>query len=159
METKFGVLEVLKIAERLEHNGRQFYTKMGKLFAEASCRNLCEDLANWRANRELTLAQQRKQFHEQNAGFIPNNASDYFRIHPDVLADLSIFSDKFYPPHTLTGHESQSEIVKDAVARTREAVIFYRGLKDFARNQETRALINQFIEEEIRYICALGFKG
>ena len=30
METEFGVLEVLKIAERLEHNGRQFYTKMVK---------------------------------------------------------------------------------------------------------------------------------
>ncbi|MHC4440935.1 MAG: ferritin family protein [Planctomycetota bacterium] len=75
-----------------------------------------------------------------------------------VLADLSVFADKFYPHHALTGQESLSEIAKDAVARTREAVIFYRGLKDFARNQETRALINQFIEEEIRYICALGFK-
>jgi len=28
METKFGVLEVLKIVERLEHNGRQFHTKI-----------------------------------------------------------------------------------------------------------------------------------
>ncbi|MGB2863680.1 MAG: hypothetical protein WBC05_10185 [Sedimentisphaerales bacterium] len=158
MEAEFGVLEVLKIAERLEHNGRQFYTKMAKLFIEARCKDLCEDLADWRAGRELTLMKQRKQFHEQKAGFMPNNASDYFRTHPDVIADLSVFADKFYPPHTLTGHESLSEIVKDAVTRTREAVIFYRGLKDFARNQETRALINQFIEEEIRYICTLGFK-
>jgi rubrerythrin len=158
METKFGVLEILKIAERLEHNGRQFYTKMAKLFIEARCRNLCEDLANWRAGRELTLARQRKQLHEQKAGFMPNDDCNYFRTNPDVIADLSIFADKFYPPHTLTGHESMSEIVKDAVNKTREAVIFYRGLKDFARNQETRALINQFIEEEIRYICTLGFK-
>jgi len=158
METKFGILEVLKIAERLEHNGRQFYTKMAKLFIETRCKDLCRDLADWRASREITLARQRKQFNEQKAGFKPNNASDYFRIHPDVIADLSVFADKFYPPHTLTGHESLSEIVKDAVTRTREAVIFYRGLKDFARNQETRALINQFIEEEICYICTLGFK-
>lgn len=158
METKYGVLEVLKIAERLEHNGREFYTKMAKLFAETRCRNLCEDMADFRASRELTLARQRKQFHQQKAGFMLNNADDYFRNHPDVIADLSIFADKFYPPHTLTGHESLSEVVKDAVARTREAVIFYRGLKDFARNQETRALINRFIEEEICYICALGFK-
>jgi len=28
MDTKFGVLEVLKIVERLENNGRQFYTKI-----------------------------------------------------------------------------------------------------------------------------------
>jgi len=158
METKFGVLEVLKIAERLEHNGRQFYTKMAKLFIETHCRNLCEDLADWRAGRELTLAQQRKQFIEQKAGLMPKDACDYFRTHPDVIADLSVFADKFYPPHTLTGHESLSEIVKDAITRTREAAIFYRGLKDFARNQETRALINQFIEEEIRYICTLGFR-
>jgi len=157
-ETEFGVLEVLKIAERLEHNGRQFYTKMAKLFIETHCRNLCEDLADWRGGRELTLARQRKQFGKQKAGLMPKDDCDYFRIHPDVITDLSVFADKFYPPHTLTGHESLSEIVKDAVTRTREAVIFYRGLKDFARNQETRALINQFIEEEIRYICTLGFK-
>lgn len=158
METKFGVLEVLKIAEQLEHNGRQFYSKMANLFADTPCRNLCKDLADWRAGRELTLARQRKQLHEQKAGFAPNNADDYLRNHPDVLADLSVFADRFYPPHALTGHESMSEIVKDAVNRTREAVIFYRGLKDFARNQETRALINQLIEEEIQYICTLGFK-
>ena len=158
METEFGVLEVLKIAERLEHNSRQFYTKMAKLFIETRCRNLCEDLADWRASRELTFAQQGKKFGKQKAGFMPNNAGDYFRTHPDVIADLSVFADKFYTVHTLTGHVSLSEIIKDAVTRTREAVIFYSGLKDFARNQETRALINQFIEEEIRYICTLGFK-
>jgi hypothetical protein len=28
METKLGVLEVLKIVERLEHNGRQSHTKI-----------------------------------------------------------------------------------------------------------------------------------
>ena len=158
METKFGVPEVLKIAERLEHNGRQFYAKMAKLFAETRCRNLCEDMADWRAGREHTLAQQRKQIHEQKAGFVLNNADDYFRTHPDVFADLSVFADRFYPPHALTGHESLSEIIKDAVNRTREAVIFYRSLKDFARNKEVRALINQLIEEEIQYICTLGFK-
>jgi rubrerythrin len=158
METKFGVLEVLKIAERLEHNGRQFYTKMAKLFSETPCKDLCEELADFRARRELTLARQRKLINGQKTEFVPNNADDYIRTHPDVLADLSVFADKFYPHHALTGHESLSEIVKDAVARTREAVIFYRGLKDFARNQETRALINQFIEEEISYICTLGFQ-
>ncbi len=52
METKFGVLEVLKIAERLEHNGRQFYTRMAKLFSETTCRKLCEDLADFRAGPE-----------------------------------------------------------------------------------------------------------
>lgn len=158
METKFGVLEVLKIAERLEHNGSRFYTKMAKLFNETPCRNLCEDMAGFRARREITLARQRKLINEQKAGFVPDDDSDYFQNHPDVLADLSVFADKFYPHHALSGHESLSEIVKDAIARTRETVIFYSGLKDFARNQETRALINQFIEEEIRYICALGFK-
>lgn len=156
METSFGVLEVLQIAERLEHNGKQFYTKMAKLFIDTRRWNLCQDLADWRDGRELTLAQQRKQFYEQEAKLKPNDVCDYFQIHPDVMADLTVFANKLYPPHIPTGHENPSEIVKDAIAKTEEAIAFYRGLKDFTRNQEARAVLDQIIEEEKRYICVLA---
>ena len=122
METKFGVLEVLQIAERLEHNGKQFYTKIAKLFIDTRRWNLCGDLADWRANRELKLAQRRKQFYEQEAKLKPIVAGDYFHIHPDVMADLAVFANKLYPPHTPTRHASPSEIIKDAIAKTEEAI-------------------------------------
>lgn len=157
METGFGVLEVLQIAEKLEHNGSQFYKRMAKLFIPDSRRwNLCQDLADWRAGRELTLAQRRKLFYEQEARLKPIDASDYFQIHPDVMADLTVFANKLYPPHMPTGHENPSEIVKDAIAKTEEAITFYRGLKDFTQNQEARAVLDQIIEEEKRYICILA---
>ncbi|MHC4325846.1 MAG: hypothetical protein ACYSUX_16370 [Planctomycetota bacterium] len=184
MEFKFGVIDILQIAERLEHNGKYFYTKMAKLFVVDTRRwNLCQDLADWRAGRELTLAKQRKRFHgqesrlkpikdwragrelafvEQRIQFLEQESrpktidiSDYFQIHPDVMADLAVFSSKLYPSHMPTGKESPSQIIKDAIARTEEAITFYRGLKDFARNQEAQAVINQIIEEEKHHISVL----
>jgi hypothetical protein len=111
-----------------------------------------QDLADWRAGRELALAQQRKHFYEREAGLEPLDPDDYLQIHPDAMADLAVFTDRLYPPHTLTGHENPSEIVKEAIAKTKEAITFYNGLKDFARNQEGRAVLDQIIEEEQRFI-------
>jgi rubrerythrin len=154
----FGVGQILEIAEKLEHNGAQFYARMAKLFSDARCWNLCQDLADWRAGRELVLAQRRKRLYEQEAKLGPSDAGDYFQGHPDVMADLTVFADKLYPRHTLTGRESPSEIVKEAVAKTEDAITFYRGLKDFARNQEARAILDQVIAEEQRHMGVLGEK-
>jgi hypothetical protein len=149
----FTVGQILAIAERLEHNGSQFYKRMAQLFSPDSRGwNLCQDLADWRAGRELALAQQRKQFYEKKAKLEPVDSGDYLQSHPDTMADLTVFADKLYPRHTLTGHESPSEIVKEAVAKTEDAITFYRGLKNFARNQEGRAVLDHIIEEEQRFI-------
>jgi rubrerythrin len=154
----FGVGQILEIAEKLEHNGSQFYKGMAKLFSDARCWNLCQDLSDWRAGRELALAQRRKRLYEREAELGPNDTGDYFQSHPDIMADLTVFADKLYPRHTLTGRESRSEIVKEAVAKTEDAIAFYRGLKAFARNQEARAVLDQVIAEEQRYMRVLGEK-
>lgn len=155
METKFGVHEILKIAERLEHNGAQFYKRMAILFIDDQRRNLCRALAGWRAGRKAALQQRRKQFYDKEARIQPIDIGDYFQTHPDVMADLTVFADKLYPPRTPTRHTSPSEIIKDAIAKTEEAITFYRGLKDFARNQQARVVLDQIIAEEQRYVRVL----
>jgi len=161
METEalsFSVGQILEIAEKLEHNGAQFYTRMAKLFFDARRWNLCKDLADWRAGRELALAQRRKKFYSQETKFRPIDSGDYLQIHADVMADLAVFADKLYPAHTLTGRESPSEIAKEAIAKTKDAIAFYCGLKNFARNQEARAALDQIIAEEQGYMRVLGEK-
>jgi rubrerythrin len=56
----------------------------------------------------------------------------------------------------LTGTESRKQIIKDAVRRAKEAVFFYDGLKDFARDPAGKNTVDMIIKEENRHIRLLN---
>lgn len=63
-----------------------------------------------------------------------------------------------YKPNStgrLTGGESREQIIKDAIRRAKEAIIFYAGLKDFARDPASKDTIDKIIKEENRHIRLL----
>ena len=49
-----------------------------------------------------------------------------------------------------TGKENRRQILKDAIRRSNEVVIFYGGLKDFARDPASKDTIDRIIREENR---------
>ena len=156
METRFDVGQILEIAARLEHNGALFYIKAAARFGDRQRRELCMALADWRSGRQAALRKLKEQFYEQHAKTEQSDSDDYFQIHPDVMADLAVFSNKLYPRHSPTGKENPSRIIEDAIERTDEAIAFYRGLKDFARNREARAALDKIIAEERAYMRVLA---
>jgi rubrerythrin len=71
------------------------------------------------------------------------------------MAGLAVFATK---PGSLKGpldHENRKEIFKDAIRRSKEAIFFYRGLKDFARDPASEDTIDKIIKEENRHIRLL----
>lgn len=154
----FNVSRVLEIAERLEHNGARFYVSMKTVFADDLRRELCQALADWKTARERALAQQRKQLHEQQTEIEPTDLGDYLQTHPAARADLAVFADTLYRPHA-TGGDSFSAILNDAIARTQQAIGFYRDLKDLARGQRARAVLDRIIGQERRYMRLLNQKS
>ena len=156
METKFNVGQILEIAERLEHNGALFYVKAAARFGDRQRRELCMALADWRSGRQAALGKLKDQFYEEYAKTEQTNFDDYFQTHPEAMADLAVFSSKLYPSHVPAGNESPSRIIKDAIERTDEAITFYRGLKEFARNRETRSALDKIIAEEQCYMRVLA---
>ncbi len=72
------------------------------------------------------------------------------------MAGLAVFATK---PGSLKGplyRENRKEIFKDAIRRSKEAIFFYRGLKDFARDPASKETIDKIIKEEIRHIRLLN---
>ena len=155
METKFNVFEILQIAEKIEHNGAKFYLKTAEYFDDMEVRDVCYKLAAWKARHEKILAQRRKRFSEQTGEFGTFDPDNYILSNPDVMADLAVFATT---PGSLKGpldRENRKEIFKDAIRRSKEAIFFYRGLKDFARDPASRDTIDKIIKEENRYIRLL----
>ncbi len=155
METKFNVFEILQIAERIEHNGAKFYLNAAELSDDPEVRDTCYKLAAWKARHEKVLAQRRKRFSEKTGEFGTFDPDNYVLSNPHVMAGLAVFATK---PGSLKGpvdREHRQEIFRDAVRRAREAIVFYHGLKDFARDPSSQETIETIIKEENRHIRLL----
>ncbi|MBW7992384.1 MAG: ferritin family protein [Planctomycetes bacterium] len=156
METKFNVFEILEIAERIDHNGAIFYLKTAELFDDPELKNIYYLLANWRARHKKILTQRRKRFSEKTGEFGTFDPDNYVLSNPNVMADLTVFSHKPDSSGRLTGAESREQIIKDAVRRAKEAVFFYDGLKDFARDPAGKSTVDKIIKEEDHHIRLLN---
>lgn len=155
METKFNVFEIFQIAEKIDHNGAKFYIKTAELFDNPELRNIYYKLANWRARHEKILAQRRKRFSEKTGEFGTFDPDNYVLSNPQVMAGLTVFAHKPNSSGRLTGAENKEQIIKDAIRRAKEAIIFYTGLKDFARDPASKDTIDKIIKEENRHIRLL----
>jgi rubrerythrin len=155
METKFNVFEVLQIAETIEHNGAKFYLHAAELFDDPDIRDTCYKLAGWKARHEKILAQRRKRFSEKTGEFGTFDPNNYVLSNPQVMAGLAVFATK--PVSLKRPHERKDkrEIFRDAIRRSKEAVVFYRGLKEFARDPASEETIDKIIKEENRHIRLL----
>ena len=58
---------------------------------------------------------------------------------------FNVFAHKPNSSGRLTGEETKGQIFKDAIRRAKEAIIFYTGLKDFARDPASEDTIDKII--------------
>lgn len=156
LETKFNVFEILRVAEGIEHKAAMYYLKSVELFDDPGCRDMLYKLASWRAMHEKIWARRRERYSEKTGEFGHFDPDNYVQSNPQVMADLTSFAAKPGPVKKLTGRESKKEILKDAVSRSDETIIFYQGLKDFARDPASGDIIDKLIEEENKQINLLN---
>ncbi len=156
METKFNVFEVLEIAEQVEHKGARFFLRSAELFEDPDLRDIYYRLANWKAKHEQMWARLRKRFAEKTGEFGTFDPDNYVLSNPEVMAGLTWFGTKHGSPDRLTGKETKSQILRDAVRRANEVIIFYQGLKDFARDPATEETLDKIVREEAKQIKLLN---
>ncbi len=156
METKFNVFEILQIAEQIEHKAAKFYLQAAETFADPQIRDLYYRLATWKAKHEKLWARMRKRVSEKTGEFGTFDPDDYVRSNPPVMAGLTWFgTGKDALSDRPTGKEGKRQVLKDAIRRANEVVIFYRGLKDFASDPASTDTIDKIIREESRQIQLL----
>jgi len=153
---RFNASEVLEIAEQIKSNAAMFCYKAVESFANLEIRNMLLELADWETKYEDVFADMRKQLPEQGQ---ETTASEFeYDTLPNVraMAGLTVFAIKPYPPHRLTGRETEQEILKKAIKKELNIIIFFHGLKDyFAQDQAARDKIDDIIKEQLRLIDIL----
>jgi rubrerythrin len=155
VETKFNVFEILEIAEQMEHKGAKFYLKAAELFPDADLRDLLYRLATWKAKHEKLWARLRKRFSDKTGEFGTFDPDNYVLSNPQVMSGLAGYDTRLGEAERLTGRENRRQILKIAIRRANEVIIFYGGLKDFARDPASKGIIDRIISEESRQIRLL----
>ena len=156
METKFNVFEIFQIAEKIEHNWAKFYLKAAELFEDPERREIFHRLANWKARHEKELAERRERFSEKTGQFGTFDPDNYVLSNPQVMAGLALFTKGPAISRSVAGREGKKEIFKDAIKRSKQAIVFYNGLKDFAKDPASKDMLEQLIKEETRHIRTLA---
>ena len=146
--------EIFEIAEQIERNGATFYRRAAAIFDDCEVRELFLKLAEWEIEHEKTFKDLKKKL------FGSNTASMSFRpeqtlSEPRVMAGLAIFGIRAEPTEELNGNESQEDVLRRAVEKEKDSIVFYHGLKDFLSDTADRNPIDRIISEELQHIRIL----
>lgn len=155
MSVEFNAFEAFQIAEQIERNGAGFYRKAAGLFDDHDTCKLFLQLADWESGHEGVFANMRKQLSEEAPGqriFKPEDVP----FDPKAMAGLAVFGIRTEPSGELSGKESISDILKMAIGKEKDSIVYYTGLKGFIAAQAGKDKIDDIIKEEYRHIRILS---
>ena len=153
MDTCFNVFEVLRIAEEVEHKAAKFYLQAAERFAGREHREIYYNLA---ARHEQAWTRIRREYSERTGQFGKFDPDDYVVSNPQVMAGLTSFGTDADGLGHPTGHETRTQVVRDAIRRSEGVVIFYGGLREFASDPASQGTIDNMIAEETRHVRLLN---
>jgi len=154
MTVTFNAFEVFEIAEQIERNGTDFYIRAAELFDDPDICQMFLELAELEKKHELIFAGMKQQLSEQSRAEITSEADDMLPD-PRVMAGLAVFGIRSDPAGELHGRQEKTDIIRRAVEKEKDSIVFYHGLKEFVPAGADKGKIDDIIKEEMRHIVIL----
>jgi rubrerythrin len=153
---QFSAFEILSIAEKMERNGAAFYHKAAGFFEDTKLRAVLHHLADWESRHEQFFADLKRRV-EQKVGKVMTFYPDrYMSGDPRLLDGLAKEALNPDPSQELSGTESKIEILRKALKKEEDAISFFTGLEQWARDLAANDEIREIIEEEQRHVRILS---
>jgi rubrerythrin len=156
MVVEFNAFEVFEIAERIERNGGKFYRRAAELFDDSRVHNMFLKLAEWESEHEKVFANMRKELSEQGPEIRTFEVENEVVFDAQSMAGLAVFGNRINPSAELTGKESIKDILKIAIEKEKDTIVFYTGLKDFISARAGKDKIDDIIKEEMHHVRILN---
>lgn len=156
MNVEMNGHEVLEIAEMIERNGAKFYRRAAAISDDPRLSAFLVELAQWES-RHVKVFQQMKERSVKQKWEIgdvkPGRASV-----PDArsLAELAVFGLQPNPAEELTEAATRADVLRIAIEKEKDSIVYYTGLKDLIPHERDQKLIEEIIQEEMKHVRILA---
>jgi len=151
MPVDFNADEVYEMAEEIERNGAKFYRKAADS-CDAEVRPLLMKLAAMEDQHEVTFKAMRAELPAEAKKPLVFDPEDESTAYLQAMADGYVFDVRSDPAESLTGGETSVELLKMALEREKESVVFFTGMKQMIPEDLGKEKVQAIIEEEIDHI-------
>jgi rubrerythrin len=161
MSTQFNIDEVFEMAEQIERNGEIFYRRAEALMPKNSqTGQLMATLADMEVKHYRIFVNMRVEMLDLegmesilNPDFDPEGlASTYLQ----AMANGHVFDLTKSTNEYFTGKETPEAILKMAIEREKDSIIYYIGMKEVVREDFGKDRIDSIIREEMSHIVYIN---
>ncbi len=146
MHHKFNAKEILEMAEQIEKNGHDFYTKAAAEVNDADIKDFLTELADMELKHETFFKEMKNALSNAEKEEVVFDPYEETALYIQALADTRVFYQKEIDT------TSAEEVLKEAIVAEKESIVFYLGMKDMVPEKSGKDKIDEIIKEEMRHI-------
>jgi len=151
MQQEFNIDEIFTIAVDIERNGEKFYRRAAEVATEEETKKLLTELADWEKGHVKIFSDMHVQLQckAKDLGWDPYGEVElYLR----AVANRQVFTDEHKAATFADDHSSMREILEFALAREKDAVVFYTSLDMVLPEELSEGKVKAIIKEEVSHI-------
>ncbi|MBS3787241.1 hypothetical protein KGY79_03480 [Candidatus Bipolaricaulota bacterium] len=152
----FSAEETLKLAIKIEDNGRKFHEKMATDTEDEELADLFGKLAEQEKNHKTTFEEMLGETLEEGedlSSLLYGRLEDSYL---DVLADSKVFTTANENIQAAKQASNRAELLGIAISLAKDKILYYYELLDKATSDRDRGIIENIIEEEKTLIKLLA---
>ena len=156
MDVEMNGYEILEIAEKIERNGVKFYRRAAAICQDPKITKFFVELGQWEG-RHVKLFKEMKERLARGKWEIVDSSSGRAGVaDARSLAGLAVFGLQPNPAEELTGRETRADVLRLAIEKEKDSIVYYTGLKDLVPVGKERQVIEDIIQEEMKHVRILA---
>jgi hypothetical protein len=151
MDRELDALGTVQVAVEIEHRRLRLYERMAPRCADARSRDLCRELMAWSHEQVSRLTGTETHLRSAAVSEGTTYGGDTVVSNARLMTALALFVAESSTPD-LPAAVTREWMLTDAVNRSRQAMVFYEGLKGFTHDLPAAGVMDEILQHENEHL-------
>jgi rubrerythrin len=151
MALEYNADELFEIAEQIERNGANFYSRAADIAKKEEEKELLLTLASWEAQHEKLFAIMRQNLSEKDRENVLMDRDNQAAKYLQAVADTHIFS-VHEASNILQGSEDMADILNIALDFEKDTIVFFLAMKELVPKSLGKDKVDGILSEEMHHV-------